>query len=71
MTTTSYTSTLAEFSVNTQFADLPPRSAVEATKDLLIDTLGCAVSGFNFPSGEIVAEVIGGAGGASPRRPNW
>lgn len=61
--TATYTSKLAEFSVRTRFADLPP-SAVEATKDLIIDTLGCAVSGFGFASGEIISQVIGGVGGA-------
>jgi len=53
---TSYTRLLSEFSCATT-ADEIPAGALEATRRLVVDTLGCAVGGTGVPSSDIVTRV--------------
>ena len=59
---TTYTQTLAEFACTTTFPDLPT-STVDATRRLVIDTLGCAVGGRAVPSSQAVTRVMVAGGG--------
>lgn len=59
----NYTRTLADFACQVAF-DRLPHSAVQAGKQLILDTLGCAVAGHDMPSSRIVRQVIGAYGGA-------
>lgn len=58
----SYTETLAEFAAGVVFDDLP-QETVNATKRLVLDTIGCAVGGYSSNLGKIVTQVKSGLGG--------
>ena len=60
---TSLTQTLADFTVETRFDDLP-RAVVHETKRLLLDTIGCALGAVDTPSGRIALEYVSTLGGA-------
>ena len=62
MGATRYTRTLAEFATDASIGDLSP-SAIEATKRVVLDTLGCAVGGRGVASSEILTAVKVAAGG--------
>jgi 2-methylcitrate dehydratase PrpD len=53
---TSYTRVLSEFSCAVT-ADAIPAPALDATRRLILDTIGCAVGGTGVPSSGIVARV--------------
>ena len=53
---TSYTRLLSEFSCAVT-ADAIPARALDATRRLILDTLGCAVGGTGVPSSGIVTRV--------------
>ncbi|WP_129778400.1 MmgE/PrpD family protein [Peristeroidobacter soli] len=59
----NYTETLADFACQVSFDQLPP-GAVHAGKQLILDTLGCAVAGHDMPSSRIVRRVIAAYGGS-------
>jgi 2-methylcitrate dehydratase PrpD len=57
--------TLADFTTDTQFADLP-EIVVEESKRVLLDSVGCALGGVEHPKGRIgidFGRILGGAGG--------
>lgn len=58
----NYTKTLADFACQVTLEQLPA-SAVHAGKQLIQDTLGCAIAGADMPSSRIVRQVIGAYGG--------
>src|SRR5277367_7021401 len=57
MAVENYTQALAEFAAAFTFEQLTPQ-CVHATKRLIIDTLGCAVGGFEAPSSRIIHRVL-------------
>jgi 2-methylcitrate dehydratase PrpD len=59
----TYTRALSEFASAACYEQLP-QSTVHATRRLIMDTLGCAVAGFDTPSSQIIQRVIGKFGGA-------
>lgn len=62
---TSYTRLLSEFSCGTT-ADEIPAWAINATRRLIMDTLGCAVGGTGVPSSRVITRVrAAGAGQAT------
>ncbi|MBB5399497.1 MmgE/PrpD family protein [Paraburkholderia youngii] len=60
---TSLTQTLADFTVQTRFDDLPG-PVVHETKRLLLDTIGCALGAVDTPSGKIALDYVDMLGGA-------
>lgn len=62
---TELTRTLAEFTVNTRYEDLPDPVAREA-KRLLLDTIGCAIGAIGTESGRITLQYVEALGG-NPR----
>jgi 2-methylcitrate dehydratase PrpD len=60
---TSLTQTLADFTVQTRFEDLPA-PVVHETKRLLLDTIGCALGAVDTPSGKIALDYVDVLGGA-------
>jgi 2-methylcitrate dehydratase PrpD len=58
----SHTATLARFALEANLEDLSP-SAIQATRRLTLDTLGCAVGGRDLPSSRAVTGVRVAAGG--------
>ncbi|AET94757.1 hypothetical protein BYI23_D012470 (plasmid) [Burkholderia sp. YI23] len=60
---TSLTQTLADFTVETRFDDLPA-PVVHETKRLLLDTIGCALGAVDTPSGKIALDYVDMLGGA-------
>lgn len=58
---------LAEFSVNTEIAQLPANVIEECKRDVL-DSIGCALAGIDHPKGRIGIEAgrrLGGTGGSA------
>src|SRR4051794_25261252 len=56
---------LADFTADTTFADLPD-VVVEETKRLLLDSVGCALGGVEHPKGRIgidYGRILGGSAG--------
>jgi 2-methylcitrate dehydratase PrpD len=62
---TTLTQTLADFTVQTRFEDLP-QAVVHEAKRLLLDTIGCALGAIDTPSGRIALEYVSVLGG-TPR----
>lgn len=60
---TSLTQTLADFTVQTRFDDLP-HSVVHEAKRLLLDTIGCALGAVDTPSGRVALDYVSTLGGA-------
>jgi len=59
---TSYTWTLAEFAIGASVSDIGS-STMEATKPVILDTLGCAVGGWGVTSSKVLTQVKVAAGG--------
>ena len=59
---TIYTSEMAEFTADTKFEDLPPE-VIHQAKLLILDVMGCAISGYSHDRGMISREVAKGFGG--------
>lgn len=61
------TETLAAYAGGLRFADLPPE-VLESAKAKLIDTLGCAMGGYNTPLCTITRAMAQSTGGNPPAR---
>jgi 2-methylcitrate dehydratase PrpD len=62
---TTIIDTLAGFTSETQFSDIPP-AVVEESKRVLLDSVGCALGGIDHPKGRIgidYGRIVGGSGG--------
>lgn len=59
---TIYTSEMAEFIAETKFEDLPPE-VIHQAKLLILDVMGCAISGYSHDRGMISREVVKEFGG--------
>ncbi|MHB9836181.1 MmgE/PrpD family protein [Paraburkholderia terrae] len=59
---TTLTQTLADFTVQTRFDDLP-QPVVHEAKRLLLDTIGCALGAIDTPSGQIALDYVKMLGG--------
>ena len=59
---TTLTQTLADFTVQTRFDDLP-QPVVHEAKRLLLDTIGCALGAIDTPSGQIALDYVNMLGG--------
>lgn len=58
----SYTQTIADFVVETNFRNLPG-NVVHDTKRIILDTIGCGIGGFFLDKGKIVIDVVREMGG--------
>jgi len=67
---TSYTKTLIDFAVGTDYEDIPADVAHE-TKRLILDTIGCAIAGTSTDLGRISAAAAGAIGGDGGESRVW
>lgn len=58
----SYTKTLVDFAVGTNFENLPSE-VVHETKRIILDTIGCGIGGYSLNRGKIVVELARDLGG--------